>query len=444
MASQGSGEKPRARRWLALGSAGVLLALVAGFAWLQSRHWSGGLDETSAQRHAAPPSSFRDPGKGGRLSRLRTPSEPSRSEQESAAPSAAVSIVAARDLGDASAESTELVRLLTEVKLERGAFSEAQAAQWRTGYAELLKQGATSVVAIRDFLRRGTQVDFGADGWRSVGYFSAREAMIDSLAQIGGAEALGVALETLQGNREPREIAMLAQILESHAPRQQAEAILGATREVLALAKRGELQGRDVGPVFEVYERYGGSQAVADLVESAGQWRYYATLTLAQLPDGAGVDALAGLAAEWPTPNLPALEALASVSSRYPKAREALLQQVQAERIPSEAWPYVAQALLGDEMQVADSVYDQVLKRASGSEMKILHVQAANENYYYAPTLDGLTPEQLRRRIALVEELRASTKDNESAQRALQDAQSILNRRLAAGVSPAPSGPESP
>lgn len=334
-------------------------------------------------------------------------------------------------LGPATAESLGLVKALTEVSLAAGKLTPEQAVQWKKSLENLVAQGASAVPAIRDFLRAGGGVEFGAAGFRSVGYGSAREAMADVLARIGGPEALGVTLEAIQGNRNPREVALLAQALEAQAPEQQREAALAAARGVLASARQGEMQGKDVGPVFEVLERYGGASVVADLEQSAGEWKYYSTIALAQLPDGAGVPSLVRMLTESKGTDVPSLEALASISTRNAEARDALLTNAREGNIHPNVWPYVAQALAGDELQVADSVFDRVLSRSDGKELKSTHINAGNQTFYRSPTIDTLTLDQVQAQAALVEEFLGLAGSNPAATKALLQTKGILERRLA-------------
>jgi hypothetical protein len=129
-------------------------------------------------------------------------------------------------------------------------------------------------------------------------------------------------------------------------------------------------------------------------------------------------------------PNIPALEALASVSVRNVEAREALLAQVAANRISPSVWPYLSQALTGDETQVADSVFDRVLSRSTGQGLKTTHINHGNQNFYHMPTIDTLTPEQLNQQVALVDEFLKAAGSNPAATQALEQTRSVLTRRL--------------
>jgi len=62
------------------------------------------------------------------------------------------------------------------------------------------------------------------------------------------------------------------------------------------MAAKGELSGVDVGPLFQTLQSYGDQGAVATIEQLGSQWKYYSAITLAGLPDGAGVPGLIRLA----------------------------------------------------------------------------------------------------------------------------------------------------
>lgn len=446
--------EPRIRPGLLIGTllvAVTILAIVVGRGGGKGPHAlvdESAAGERTARQAGEAPSMAGDPAEawrrakpGGSASPASEPTaKPAQGEAENSTPR--VEPVAPDSLGQASPDSLRVLNSLTQLKLTGGRLTAEQASQWKESLKTLIAMGTSALPAIRDFLRSGTTLDFGAAGWRSVGYSSVREAMADALARIGGPEALGVTLEALEGNRNPREIAMLAQALEAQAPEQQREAALRAARSVLSAARDGELPGRDVAPIFEILEKYGGKDAIADLEQSAGQWKYYSTMALAQLPDGAGVPSLARMVVESKGSDIPAIQALASLSTRSAEAREVLLTQAQQNRIGPSVWPYLAQALNGDELQVADSVFDRVLTRSDGKELQTTHIQFGNQNFYRAPTIDSLSPDQLLQQVALLDQFVTAAGSNPSAVKALQQTRDLLQSRLessgASGQKPPP------
>src|SRR5205814_7367270 len=90
----------------------------------------------------------------------------------------------------------------------------------------------------------------------------------------------------------PGGSAWLAPSLEQQAPGQYGPSAMEAAREALGMATAGKLEGRDVGPLFGLLQQYGGADAISELQGVSSQYRYYAAIALANMPDGAGISAL--------------------------------------------------------------------------------------------------------------------------------------------------------
>ncbi len=332
-------------------------------------------------------------------------------------------------LPEPTAYTRQLVTGLARQDQPSGPLTPEAAAEWKANMQSLIQQGATGVAAIREFMQKSVDLDFGQAGQQLLGYSSARYAMFDALQQIGGPEALGVLLETMQTTAVPREIAYLAKNLEQQVPEQYQGDVLNAVRETLNMASAKNLGDADVGPLFEVLQRYGRASAIGDLEQAAGQWKYYATMTLAQLPDGAGVPSLIRMAQD---PNSgaksAALEMLAQVATQYPDARAALVQQVRSDSIAPRMWPYLVSPLAGDQLQVQDSVLAGAANVVPSSDVKTTHIAFGNQNFISAPNPSGLTSDQIAQQTALIDELLRVT-SNPEAIKALQDAKALLARR---------------
>jgi hypothetical protein len=306
-----------------------------------------------------------------------------------------------------------------------------QISEWQENRTKLLQMGREAVPAIAEFLQQSKDVDFGPEARQALGFGSARTAMFDALQQIGGSEALGAVLQTLQTTADPKEIALLARNLAQLEPEQHQAEILSAVREALNMAANKNLEGSDVGPLFEVLQKFGGAGAVSDLEQAAGQWKYYAAMALAQLPDGAGIPALARMVQD---PNGAskgtrdaALQMIAQMASQYPDARAALLEQVRSEKVAPNLWPYLTGPLAGEQFQVQDSVFDSPTSLVNGSDLKTTHIAFGNQNFISAPAAN-FTPEQITQQMALIDELLAAT-SNPAALQALQQARSLLAKR---------------
>ena len=268
-----------------------------------------------------------------------------------------------------------------------------QVAEWKQNLQQLIAQGPPAVAAIREFLQKNVDLDFGPGN--ILGYASARAAMFHALVQIGGAEGLAGTLQTLQTTADPREIAVLAQNLEKLAPGLHRQEAIEASRDALAMAALGKLEGADVAPLFEVLRSYGDTSVVTDLMQAAGQWNYYSAIALAQLPDGAGIPTLIEMAQGTSGGRLNALEMLTQLSAQYPEARAALLEQ--AGKISPNFWPYLTPLLAGDQYHYQDSAFDALPPEGKGAGNSA-HVVFGNQRFFMAPGVETLTTEEIRHR----------------------------------------------
>ena len=327
-----------------------------------------------------------------------------------------------------SPETRRLVDSLVKLQQQNRVLIQDQAAVWKRSFQQLIQQGPGAVPAIREFLARDTDFDFGQEGRGLFGYASTREAMFGALAQIGGAEAVAALAGTLQTTADPREIALLAQHLEQLDPLAHRQEALEAARQTLAMAAEGKLPDRDVAPLFEVFQNYGDAMIVEDLQKAAGQWNYYATVALARLPEGAGVPALIEIAQSMTGPRLNALEMLAQLSGQYPEARAAMVEMARSNRISSSQWPYLAPLLAGDRYHYEGSVLEASSTAGSMGQEIAGSVLFGNQHFYTAPNLGELTPERINQQRGLIDELLATTAEPAVVE-ALEQAKALLLRR---------------
>src|SRR5262245_19954849 len=192
------------------------------------------------------------------------------------------------------------VSSLVALDLKSGSISADQAASWKQNLRQLITAGPVSVPAIREFLARNQDIDlYAVPGGKQLGYDTTRQALFGALAQIGGPEAEGLLLETLHTTADPGELAALAKNLDALAPGQYRDQLLSAAKETLQMASNGQLAGqRDLGPLFDLFQKLGDGPSADELLAAAKNWGYYATQTLARLPEGAGIDALIKLATD--------------------------------------------------------------------------------------------------------------------------------------------------
>ena len=308
------------------------------------------------------------------------------------------------------------VSSLVALDLKSGSISAEQAATWKQNLRQLIGAGTQAVPAIKDFLGRNQDIDlYALPGGKQLGSYTTRQALFGALTQIGGPEAEALLRDTLHTTADPGELAILAKSLETLAPGENQDEILSAARETLQMAANGQLTGqRDLGPLFDLFQKLGDGQSADDLLAAAKNWGYYATQTLARLPDGAGIDDLIKLATD-PTLGLTradyAFQALADAAWDQPRAAEALVLQAREGRIPPSAWSAIAEALGGIQTHIFDGVTTEESTLA-GSLRKVrwVHLDLGNQNYYAAQPLSML-PEELDKRISLLDQLLALNTD---------------------------------
>jgi hypothetical protein len=336
--------------------------------------------------------------------------------------------------------SGQLVASLTSLNPANAPLTPEKAAQWKQSLQTLVQQGGAAVPAIREFLARNTDVSFGSEAAAALGYGSVRGALIDALAQIGGPEATAAMLQTLQTTLDPAELAALAQDLDKLGPDQFRDQAVQAARQLLnaAATQAGLLSDKDAAPLFEVLEKYGGANVVPDLQRAAAQWTYYSAIALAQLPDGAGIPALLQMAQPQPgasAPSDPALRMLAELATQYPEARDALIEQARQNRIPASSWAAITPILAGDQVGFQYSAFDGTATSAGNNNLQSTHLAAGNQNFYSAPSLAGLTQDQISQQTSLIQSLLAVATDPAAIQ-ALSNSSELLARRSSPSAAP--------
>ncbi|HEY0456333.1 MAG TPA: hypothetical protein VGE41_08150 [Verrucomicrobiae bacterium] len=301
---------------------------------------------------------------------------------------------------------------------------------WKATLKTLQQQGAAAVPAIVEYLNKNVDINFSAAGIsKEMGATSVRMALLESLASIGGAEGLAASSAVLSSTAEPREIAYLAQYLQSAAPDQYREQILSAARGTIDLAGTGKLDGRDVGPLFNLLQKYGGTTAIPELQNSMNNFRYYSVIALADLPDNAGVPALTAIVNDPNSPykgaRNPALQMLAQLAPNSPDAMNILLEQAKAGSIPYATAITIASVLGGDKFYIGNPLADGGANQPGD---KTWHLPGGNQNFYSRPD-PTLTPDQVQARINTLNQLIPITTD-EASRDAYQRSLSQLQGRL--------------
>jgi hypothetical protein len=328
----------------------VSLLLLIGISWLRSHRNESPASQAAAAVESEPaPSSTAD---AANQSTAAAPVAPLRSkftDSHRRPESNPVSV------GQGSRAAERLIGELTQLQIA-GKLTPEQGQQIQRSLQQLVAQGAAALPAIREFLDKNLDLPFGDDGSKLAGVPSLRAGLIDSLRQIGGPEAIAVSRQVLQNSADPLEISLLARNLEEVAPGQYRQETLDAARQALAHVAAGNLDVKDVGPLFQVLQTYGDSTVAAELEKLAPQWNYYATMALAGLPGGQGIASLVDLAHQPPSAetgqyNKLPFQMLGQLSSQYPDASSDLMDMVRQGQIPDSAWRAVAAGLAGNQYQ---------------------------------------------------------------------------------------------
>jgi hypothetical protein len=310
-----------------------------------------------------------------------------------------------------------------------------QAAAWLKNLDDVIKAGGKSVSAIAEFLESNHDTLFTPEEYQLLGYDSAREAVLEALARIGGPEAIAVMARELEATASPREVALLALGLNAAAPGQHHGQAVSAARESLALAAREPVAGMDVAPLFEVLQAFGGIEAIDDLERAATRWGHYATFALGAVSEGGGVPALLRIAEISPgrpphPARLQALQVIAQLASSNDGARASLIALARENQITSHVWPYLARPLAGEQARLQNPLLDSRSDVTDRSHTGSVHITSGNQNLLWMRPGESLSPAESDRLIALVSELASVTNDPDG-QRVLKQTMRLITQQSA-------------
>ena len=347
----------------------------------------------------------------------------------------AVELADSVPLAPASEASRRMIRSVWDIGQGTDSLTPAQAAAWLANLDNVIKAGADSIAAIAEFLKVADTPFFSEDNKRLLGCGSAREALLDALAEIGGPEAVAVMARELATTASPREVAMLASSLEGAAPGLYRDQAVSAARESLAMAVEGDLESFDVAPLFEVMRLFGGIEVLADLERAARHWGQYATLALGDLPDGAGVPALLRIADvnSEGGPNAARFESLqiiAQLASSNDEARASLVALALNEKLPAHIWPYLAGPLSGEQARLENTMLDTRDDMPEDKRTGIVHIVSGNQNLIWGRSTEAVSPAEIQRQKSLVDELALVTKDPDG-QRVLAKVRVLIEQQSA-------------
>lgn len=337
----------------------------------------------------------------------------------------------------ASAPVDEASRQMVRSLWDRGGVTSPltaeQAAAWRKDLDALVKEDGKAVAAIAEFLATNRDTIFGPEEIGLLGYNTAREALLDALARIGGPEAIAAMSQALHATASPAEVAMLARNLEALAPGQYRQESVLAAREALVAAEKQPVAGVDVAPLFEVLQQFGGVDVAGDLERAAVRWGHYATLTLGSLPEGGGVASLLRIADASPgrAPNparLQALQVIAQLASSNEDACAGLVALARDGRIPAAAWPYLARPLAGERARLENRLLDGESGVPDDRHAGTVHIVSGNQNLIWTRAGDEHASPEQARLIAVIKEL-VSVTDDPDALRILNQTKTQIESR---------------
>jgi len=329
-------------------------------------------------------------------------------------------------VGQGSPGAELLINQLTQLQIAGGKLTAQQGQQIQQTLRQIVAQGPVALPAIRALLGQNVDLPFGQDGTKLAGTSSLRAGLIESLGQIGGPEALALSRQVLQNTADPVEISLLARNLEEAAPGQYRQEALDAARQALTQAAAGNLDLKDVGPLFKVIQTYGDSTMAPDLVNAGTKWGSYASMALAGLQSGEGIPSLVKLTQD-PDQNRIAVQMLAQLSGQYPDAGSALVEMARQNQIPDRLWSKIVEGLAGDQYQIgspAPAVPGQNQPPLSG--LKTYHLVDGNQNFYSLPLGDNGSVPDVSQRLAIVDQLLQAAAGNPAANAALNRARASL------------------
>jgi hypothetical protein len=308
---------------------------------------------------------------------------------------------------------------LVELSALPGPLTKEQAEKLKQNLDELIRQGASSVPAIREFLEKNIEYDFAdISGGDQLGYSTLRASLFDALRQIGGPEAQAATLQVLQTTASPAELLELAKNLQTESPGLYRDQILTSAREALTLASTGQLgTNTELGPAFRMLQNYGEPNRTADGAESDPA-SFYNALALANLPDAQGLPSLVQMAQSSDANSsgkIVATEMIAQLAGQNSQALDTLVQMAQGGQIRNSTWEKLAPILAGDQYQISTSTADQSLSATSPP---------------YTIVSSVTTPDQINQRLAIIDRFLGLVPSDSAAAASLQHQRGILVARL--------------
>jgi len=288
----------------------------------------------------------------------------------------------------------------------------------------LVQQGEMAVPTIQEFLEAVEYTEFvESNNENSVNYESIELALIDTLSQIGGDQALDIMLQRLQATTEPEEIALLAKGVEMNAPGEYRDEILNSARKLMTMASEDQNQvGHNILAVAQVFAVYGDEGVVKNIEELYPKWKTFSMMVLSELPEEAGIPSLTRIV-EDPEKDLNeknyAWRMLAQASRVSPEASTAIIDAAWTNQIKPNDFIRIAETLGGKEYRLLDP---ELLARKTAVGMKSGNLPVTQLNLS-APR--SWSDAEIDQRLDLIDRL-LETKPEPTVVNALQNAKTSL------------------
>jgi len=303
-----------------------------------------------------------------------------------------------------------------------------QAQAWKEALQQLIRQGPDSLPAITNFLAQNLDSNFaGVGGADQLGYPSLRAGLLDALAQIGGPEATAAMLQILQTSTYPTDVAQLLKSMGPPATAEYQQVFLAAVRQQLLIASQPQPGNNlDVGPLFQVLATEGasGAQVAQDIQQYGGNWAFYSAITLANLPNAAGLPALVDSAQTPSVGQAVAVDSLAQMAAGNPQALAALVDLAKSGQLSDYTLESAAPFLAGRQFVLTS----QPELIPPGAQVQTVHMSSGNQNF---TSFQSIAPGQVPQQIGAIDQLlQALPSSDTDTLAALQQQKSTLSARL--------------
>jgi hypothetical protein len=214
-----------------------------------------------ASKHRKPGDHAANP--GAESAQVPESSEASKVAPEPVSPSPAPSAVTtAPSNPDPAAVARQLIKSLSEVKMQSGDITPEKAEKWHRNLEELIETGTAAVPPLQEFFQGHVDVRFDSGpGTNLLGEPSLRIAFMKVLFDIPSPDNVNLQEQVLRNTTDPGEVDLLARQLELQEPGTYRDLIVLTARVSLEQARTGQWPGRDTGPLVKILNQYGEGAA---------------------------------------------------------------------------------------------------------------------------------------------------------------------------------------